>query len=48
MAFNFDFNKFGKKRTPADYMDLGEDDFDYEYADEFDIYEYDDGEGYDI
>ncbi len=36
MGFSFDFDKLGK-RDPRAYAELGDDEFDYEFADDYDF-----------
>ncbi len=38
MSFDFDFNKY-PKRDPRDFADYGDDEFDYEFAEDFDFEE---------
>ncbi len=40
MSFNFKFGKFGS--NPMNGFDNSDDEFDYEFADEFDFDDYDD------
>ncbi len=45
MGFGFDYDKY-KKHNPADLRDLLADEYDYEYADDFD-YVFDDFDDFD-
>lgn len=45
MGFSFDYEKY-KNHNPADFRDLMTDEYDYEYAEEFD-YVFDDFDDFD-
>ncbi len=43
MSFDFNFNKY-PKRDPRSFADFGDDEFDYEFAEDFDFEDDFDGE----